>query len=322
MTILSATKTPCELNEISYSWELTGKKRSRIQLYSRFTPVPVIPLVTLKLPPPEGNRANRSSGQSRKRGNLLSCCHRSIDVKSSRDVERPFHPSAKMEPKLLLLIVLAGAVEAGEDKEHVHFKIHVPEIIKHHMHTHTIFIHVHHPSKKKKPSHHEHEDFNVYNTYSQHTGYGGVYEAGVDNYAHKDLQQTHYPSLTTYRGHPETTIPYYDDYTSDPGYARNPDAPESDYEDGINAYGYPPLYTTSHYQVNEAVDENPESYERTSYEKSRKSGGEVTQGHLHEKKSQSFYKNNIEESSEKTTKQGSEQNFKIPGIDYLKKHLG
>ncbi|XP_015122096.1 uncharacterized protein LOC107044660, partial [Diachasma alloeum] len=252
-------------------------------------------------------------------------CHRSIDVKSSRDVERTFLPSAKMEPKLLLLIVFAGAVGAGENKEHVHFKIHVPEIIKHHMHTHTIFIHVHHPSKKKKPSHshHDHEDLDIYNTYSQHTGYGGEYEAGgMDNYANRDLLQTQYPSLTTYRGHPETTVPYYDDYTGDPQYPRNPDAPESEYEEVVPGYGYPPLYTTSHYQVTEAVDEEPGSYERTNYEQSRKSGGEVTHDRVHEKKTKSFYKNNIEESSEKTTKENSEQNFKIPGIDYLKKHLG
>lgn len=71
----------------------------------------------------------------------------------------------------------------------VHFKIHVPEIIKHHIHTKTVFIHVY----EIKPDEHEkghdeeghYEDYTSFNTYNyqnsveengskyrQHSGYG------------------------------------------------------------------------------------------------------------------------------------------------------
>lgn len=67
----------------------------------------------------------------------------------------------------------------------VHLKIHVPDIIKHHIHTKTIFVHHHHgggkktvPKKKhvpKKETHHEeghHEDWSSWSSYDFHNGHG------------------------------------------------------------------------------------------------------------------------------------------------------
>ncbi|XP_011300154.1 uncharacterized protein [Fopius arisanus] len=245
-------------------------------------------------------------------------CQRSIDIKSGR----AFLQVAKMGPKLALLIALTGALEVIAEKEHVHFKIHVPEIIKHHEHTHTIVIHVHHQSKKKKPSHF-HNQHDGWYTYSQHTGHHGEYGGGKNYDDHNRVPTPVYPALVTYRAHQsDTTVPYYDDFTGDAQYAHNPDSFKNDYEEGVPGYAHPLRYTTGHYEVTESPEEAPASYERTTYDQSHKSGGEIIHGHVHENKSNSFYRNKIEESSEKTKKQSSEENFKFPGIDYMKQKLG
>ncbi|XP_011685777.1 PREDICTED: uncharacterized protein LOC105448733 [Wasmannia auropunctata] len=84
----------------------------------------------------------------------------------------------------LLFILSNGVLNSGSAKEHVHFKIHVPEIIKHHIHTTTVFIHIHKPDispkkskpkeeapKKKKTYHKEahHEDWSSWSNYGYHS---------------------------------------------------------------------------------------------------------------------------------------------------------
>ncbi|KAG7202317.1 hypothetical protein KM043_018649 [Ampulex compressa] len=132
----------------------------------------------------------------------------------------------------VLLALLNEVLCSGNGKEHVHFKVHVPEIIKHHIHTKTVFVHVHKTVPKKKPkkkegskSYHqeEHHDWGSWNSYEHHDD---KHDDEHHSKEHKDEGKDY-----GYKHHKE-----YDDKHKDHKYQDgNGDKEKKEYKD----HGYP-----------------------------------------------------------------------------------
>ncbi|XP_048515780.1 uncharacterized protein LOC125502099 [Athalia rosae] len=126
---------------------------------------------------------------------------------------------------LLMNRVLAGA---GGGKHHVHFRIHVPDVIKHHIHTKTVFVHVHggggskKTPPKKKETHHEQshrEDWNAWSSYGSHGGHDRNHH--FESSGFKDHEQSTHPyAQLRHRAH--LRLPVRPAGVGAPGPHRNP----------------------------------------------------------------------------------------------------
>ncbi|KAK0097431.1 hypothetical protein PV326_001838 [Microctonus aethiopoides] len=197
------------------------------------------------------------------------------------------------------------------------------KLIKHHVHTRTVYIHVHHPPKKKKEPknirlNNFHEHWSNYKTYKNHNENeiehsGPVSYPGLltNNYLHDD----------ELFNHPVPPIPFYDDYRgSDESGEDTPDptAPsKTNFGYGITGYSYPPQYET-HENVDDIPPNNDiSSYEQVEYEEGHKAGHEVNTGHLYTDQKNKFYGNEHEESSERYLDESNEENYRHFGDRYV-----
>ncbi|KYN15010.1 hypothetical protein ALC57_12805, partial [Trachymyrmex cornetzi] len=189
----------------------------------------------------------------------------------------------------------------------VHFKIHVPEIIKHQIHTKTVFIHIHkpdistaskkpkeeEPKKKKKKTYHKeshHEDWSSWSNY----GYQSDHDDQSDNDLlknqkdHKDdnVHKEEAPFKSPYaQYHKDSNIPMLQDN-------EKPNFPQEQHGDMIG-YSYPPQYEVKE-DVKEIDNNDIEPYIH-KYEENYHKGGESVSGHTYSGDVTKFYDDKHEE---------------------------
>ena len=196
----------------------------------------------------------------------------------------------------------------------MHFKIHVPEIIKHHIHTKTVFIHIHPPPKdppkkeppKKKLNHYEESNLEDWSSYNSYDNYGNHEEYGVNGNVHKkgyekeygmrgnNLHKDNYNSyLPTSYG--ATGPANYNDPVQ-PNYNANYNPNYNQYDSGQGMVGYmnPPQYAI-HEEVNDIPNNN---IEYDVYEDGYRRGLETETGHLITKNLKDFYDDKLDEVEE------------------------
>ncbi|KYM79461.1 hypothetical protein ALC53_10079 [Atta colombica] len=191
----------------------------------------------------------------------------------------------------------------------VHFKIHVPEIINHQIHTKTVFIHIHkpdisiapkkpkeeEPKKKKKKTYHKeshHEDWSSWNNYN--------YQSDQDDQSDNDL-------FKNQKDHKDDDIhkevaPFKNPYAQ---YHKDSNTPTSQNNEKPNflqgqhgqqdmiGYSYPPQYEVKE-DIKEIDNNDIEPYIHT-YEESYHKGGESASGHTYSGDVTKFYDDKHEE---------------------------
>ncbi|KAL6267401.1 hypothetical protein P5V15_000476 [Pogonomyrmex californicus] len=208
---------------------------------------------------------------------------------------------------ILFFILLNEVLNNESAKEHVHFKIHVPEIIKHQIHTKTVFIHIHKPDlsapkkkpkKKEKPPkkvHHKethHEDWSSWNSYGYHSDHNDKsndesfksQKDHKDDYGYKEADHKKNTPFAQY--HRDSYMPMLQQ-------KNKPDYLKGQHGD-VMGYSYPPQYA-----VKEDVKENDdindiEPYVHT-YEEGYGKGGESASGHIYTDDVTKFYADKHEE---------------------------
>ncbi|XP_072754272.1 uncharacterized protein [Anoplolepis gracilipes] len=192
----------------------------------------------------------------------------------------------------LFIILSNEALNGGNaGKEHVHFKIHVPQIIKHHIHTKTVFVHIHKPKKSKikeevptKTYHKEtHQDWSSWNAYDYHDN---------DNNLSKDHNGIHKEEPQKQKENPFFQDPK-DSYMPMSQHHNKPDHLKGKYGDMIG-YSYPPQYAV-HENVKETDDNNIDMPYMHTYEEGYRKGGESARGHIYTGDVTKFYDGKHEE---------------------------
>lgn len=176
----------------------------------------------------------------------------------------------------------------------MHFKIHVPEIIKHEIHTKTVFIHIHKPhistapkkskpkdEKKKKTYHKEthHEDWSSWSNY----GYQNDHDDQSDNGLLKN--QKDHKDDDVHKEVAHKNNPYGQ-------YHRDSYMPMLQHDD-MMGYSYPPQYAVTE-DVKEIDNNDIKPYVHT-YEEGYQKGGESVSGHTYSGDVTKFYDNKHEE---------------------------
>ena len=189
----------------------------------------------------------------------------------------------------------------------VHFKIHVPEIINHQIHTKTVFIHIHkpdistapkkpkeeEPKKKKKKIYHKeshHEDWSSWNNY----GYQSDHDDQSDNDLFKNQKDHKDDDI-----HKEVA-PFKNPYAQ---YHKDSNTPTSQNNEEPNflqgqhgdmiGYSYPPQYEVKE-DIKEIDNNDIEPYIHT-YEENYHKGGESASGHTYSGDVTKFYDDKHEE---------------------------
>ncbi|XP_014470131.1 PREDICTED: uncharacterized protein LOC106742055 [Dinoponera quadriceps] len=182
----------------------------------------------------------------------------------------------------------------------VHFKIHVPEIFKHQIHTKTVFIHVHKPTvaKKTKPkteaaktykeSHHE--DWSSWNTYDYHNDHDDqtddhrVMPENPKDLANNEIHNDKHHKKTNLHHHRHSYLPAMQ-HEDKPNYLK------TQHGDMMN-YSYP------QYAVKEDVkemDRNKIGPYMHMYKEGYHRGSESADGRIYSNDLTKFYENKHEE---------------------------
>ncbi|XP_071574157.1 uncharacterized protein [Temnothorax nylanderi] len=207
----------------------------------------------------------------------------------------------------LLFILSNGMLNSGSAKEHVHFRIHVPEIIKHQIHTKTVFIHIHKPdisappkkskpkeeAPKKKKTHHKethHEDWSSWS----HYGYQDDYDDKSGNDLHKKQKDHKDDDVHKEVAHKNNNpfAEYHRDSYMPMEYDDKPDYLKGKHGDMIG-YSYPPQYAVKE-DVKE-IDNNDVGPYMHTYEEGYHKGGESASGHVYSGDVTKFYDDKHEE---------------------------
>lgn len=204
----------------------------------------------------------------------------------------------------------------------MHFKIHVPEIIKHHIHTKTVFIHIHKPDisppkkhkpkeepPKKKKTHHKeihHEDWSSWSTY----GYQGDHDDKSGNDLLKN-QQDHkdddvHKEVAHKNNNPFAQYPYHrDSYLPQLPYEDKPEDYLKGKDGDTIGYSYPPQYAVTE-NVQELDNNSIEPYMHT-FEEGYHKEGESVSGHTYSGDVTKFYDNKHEEGEHEKGNHSAEQ---------------
>lgn len=200
----------------------------------------------------------------------------------------------------------------------MHFKIHVPEIIKHNIHTKTVFIHIHKLPKKVKPKteapetyHKEshHKDWSSWSSYNYNNDYDDQTD---DNRVMSENPKDH---VINEKDHKETDPPLHqhrDSYLPALQHDDKPNYLKSQHGNMVG-YSYPPQYAV-HEDVKELDHNNIEPYMHM-YEEGYHRSGESVNGQAYSNDLTKFYEDKHEEgdhsvedyekeSNEKTTHAG------------------
>ncbi|KYN32191.1 hypothetical protein ALC56_13569, partial [Trachymyrmex septentrionalis] len=188
----------------------------------------------------------------------------------------------------------------------VHFKIYVPEIINHQIHTKTVFIHIHkpdistapkkpkeeEPKKKKKKTYHKeshHEDWSSWSNYGYQSDHDDQSDNDLKNQKdHKDddVYKEVAPFKSSYaQHHKDSNIPMLQDN-------EKPNFLQGQHGDTIG-YSYPPQYEVKE-NVKEIDNNDIEPYIHT-YEENYHKGGESVSGHTYSGDVTKFYDDKHEE---------------------------
>ncbi|KAL0111670.1 hypothetical protein PUN28_013099 [Cardiocondyla obscurior] len=194
-------------------------------------------------------------------------------------------------------------VTSHPSAHNVHFKIHVPEIIKHQIHTKTVYIHIHKPDistppKKSKPKEEapkkkktykktHHEDWSSWSNYgyqSDHDDKWGENEKDhVNDDVHKDIAHGNKPYAQPHR---DSYMPMQHD--------NKPDHLKSQHGD-VMGYSYPPQYEVTE-DVKEIENNDLDPYVHT-FEEGYRKGGESASGHIYSGDVMKYYEDKHEEGS-------------------------
>lgn len=220
-------------------------------------------------------------------------------------------------------------------------KIHVPQLIRHHVHTKTIYIHSPRPKKNKKehpkrhvyPKTHEKDEI-TWNSYNHHHLHQhGGYDVTEDE---AKFQKNHLiPQLPILinkfniqnQGEPPI-IPFYDDYKENLSSGSIEDFPDDippSKLDGVTGYAYPPQYENQQdnsYENNKdkknkniPIDDN---FKNNFQEENYKNGQIIQSGHVYKNQMKNFYDNTVEDVLENSAGGSSEENY---GYGYFTKLL-
>ncbi|XP_031828133.1 uncharacterized protein LOC116425074 [Nomia melanderi] len=187
---------------------------------------------------------------------------------------------------LTLLIQVTSYECAG--KRHVHLKIHVPDIVKHLIHTKVVFLHVHRPAPKKPKSHHKEyhrENWSSWSNYGHHHDYkneGGEIKHSEGHEDQSDREpQDHKKHVPPYDRYKDSYSPQYDHENNN--LEQNSKNPEH-----------------GQYAVHEDVNDVPHNGEAFSYnyEEGYRKGLETESGHVRTDQSSKFHDDHHEEQDE------------------------
>lgn len=199
----------------------------------------------------------------------------------------------------------------------MHFKIYVPEIIKHHIHTKTVFIHIHKPDistapKKSKPKEEpkkkktykeiHHEDWSSWSTYGYHNDHDDKSDNDLlknqkdykDDDVHKEVAHKNNNPFAQY--HKDSYMP--------PQYNDKPNYLKGQHGD-MMGYSYPPQYEVKE-DVKEIDNNDIEPYMHT-FEEGYHKGGESVSGHVHSGDVMKFYEGKHEEGEHEKGEHSAEQ---------------
>lgn len=187
----------------------------------------------------------------------------------------------------------------------VHFKIHVPEIIKHQIHTKTVFIHIHKPDipkkskpkeeapKKKKTYHKEthHEDWSSWSNYGYHSDHDDKSNnALLKN--QKDHKDDDIYKEVDHRNNNSFLHQYHRDSYMPIKHNDKPDYLKSQHGD-VMGYSHPPQYAVTE-DVKEIDNNDIEPYMHM-YEEGYHKGGESVSGLTYASDVTKFYDDKHEE---------------------------
>lgn len=183
----------------------------------------------------------------------------------------------------------------------MHFKIHVPEIIKHEIHTKTVFVHVYKPGSSipKKTKHKEevpkktyHKEMHQENWSSwSNYGYHNDYDDKSGNNPSKDHESIHKEEAHKQKENPFPEYPK-DSYMPVSHDDNKPNHLMGKHGDMIG-YSYPPQYAV-HENIKETDHNDIEPHQHT-YEEGYHKGGESEQGHVYTGDVTKFYEGKYEE---------------------------
>jgi len=179
----------------------------------------------------------------------------------------------------------------------------VPEIIKHQIHTKTVFIHIHKPDistpkkskpkeeapKKKKTYHKEthHEDWSSWSNYGYHSDHDDQSDNDLKN--QKDHKDNDVNKEVAHKNNP---FAHRDSYMPMLQHDDKPDYLKGQHGD-MMGYSYPPQYAVKE-DVKEIDNNDIEPYIHT-YEEGYHKGGESASGHTYSGDVTKFYDDKHEE---------------------------
>ncbi|XP_076248650.1 uncharacterized protein LOC143188328 [Calliopsis andreniformis] len=200
----------------------------------------------------------------------------------------------------LFLVLLSEIANHGSNGGHMHIRIYVPDIVDHHVHTKTVYLHLHKPPQKKpKKTHHKqyHQaNWSSWSSYGHHHGYKDEH----NKYEHSDGEGDHGNRENLDLKHlgeqkiPENSQKYFplQDYHKDSYFPQqyednNLEQDPEDREGGKNRY----------YAVHEDVKDIPPNAEAFSYkyEEGYRKGLHSESGHVHADQSSKFHEDQHEE---------------------------
>ncbi|XP_043248650.1 uncharacterized protein LOC122395271 [Colletes gigas] len=197
----------------------------------------------------------------------------------------------KISCYLLLALLIQITSYGSANKRRVHLKILVPDIIKHHIHTKVVFVHLHKPaSKKPKTNHKEHHQENWSSwSYGRHHDYNDEHE-----YEHSDDHEDQHDREKVETEKPQT----HKIRQKLPSYHKDSYFPQSYVED--NNVEPNPGRQHGQYAVHEDVNDIPPNREVLSYnyEEGYKKGLETESGHIRTGQTNKFHEDQHEEQDE------------------------
>ncbi|XP_067208625.1 uncharacterized protein [Linepithema humile] len=201
----------------------------------------------------------------------------------------------------LLLILSSEMLPGGSaGEEHVHFKIYVPEVINHQIHTKTVFIHIHKPDisipKKSKPkaeapkkNHHtetHYEDWSSWSSYGYNNDHDDVPGNDLSIKNQKD-HKDHGVHKEMAHKHNNPFLPYHrDSYMPVSQHNDKPDHLKEQH-DYMMEYPRPPQYAVQE-DIKETDHNGIEPYVHM-YEEGYSKGGESVSGHVYSGDVTKFY---------------------------------
>ncbi|RLU18631.1 hypothetical protein DMN91_008988 [Ooceraea biroi] len=210
----------------------------------------------------------------------------------------------------------------------IHFKIHVPEIINHEVHTKTVFIHLHKPGisvpKRPKPKPKEEapktyhkeshdENWSSWSTYGYHSDHDAESGNALSK-DHADRSKNNDKKATP--GSKKPFVPHHRDAYS-PGlqHEDKPNYLRGRHGDGMMGYSYPPQYAVQE-DVRETDHNGIEPYMH-AYEEGYQKGGESASGHIYSGDLTKFYDEKHEEGDHSVEEYANESKEKTHAGRYF-----